>query len=184
MGLVPSDLDAAFDSAEAVEPKSGGGGGLLPAGDYNGVVLSAEVRPGMKPWVDAELSLKIQVDEGEKEGSVTFCDIELAPNTGKDGLPSKGKLGFVKQQLGNLGHTGRLSEVETSTNAFLGARVAFRQKVDTHILEDGSVDQWARINPNTNEPYIDREVYINELLQAGFGATPAAAPQSAEPSVF
>ena len=183
MGIVPTDLDAAFDDAEVSERKPGSTG-LLPDGEYNGVVLAAEVRPGMKPWVDAELSLKIQVDEGSHEGAVTFCDIELAPNTGKDGNPSRGKLGFVKEQLTNLGYTGKLSGVEGNTNAFLGARVSFRQKVDTHLDENGNPDQWARMNPNTGAPYIDREVYINELLQAGFGATPAAAPQSAEPSVY
>lgn len=176
MGLVPSELDAAFDEAEVAERKPGGTG-LLPDGEYNGTVLSAEVRPGMKPWVTAELSLKLQVDEGDREGAFTFCDIELAPNTDKNGNPSKGKLGFVKQQLAGLGYTGKLSEIENATNSFLGARVAFRQKVDTHLDENGNPDQWARMNPNTNEPYIDREVYINELLQAGFAAAPAASPQ-------
>jgi hypothetical protein len=136
----------------------------------------------MRPWVTAELSLKLQVDEGEHSGKSTFCDIELAPNTDKQGNPSKGKLGFVKGQLAGLGYTGKLSEVEANVQSFLGARVAFRQKVDTHILEDGSFDQYARINPNTNEPYIDREVYLNELLQPGF--TAAAPTQPAEPTVY
>lgn len=182
MGLVPTDLDAVYDSAEATKAPEGTGG-LLPAGDYEGVILAAEVRPGMKPWVDAELSLKIQVDEGDQSGKTTFCDIELAPNTGKDGQPNPKKLGFVKAQLANLGWTGRLSEVEHNTNSFLGARVAFRQKVDNHLEEDGTPDQYARINPNSGQPYIDREVYLNELLQPGFTA-PAASTQSAEPTVY
>lgn len=182
MGLVPSNLDDAFEQVEASKAPTGTGG-LLPEGEYEGVILSAEVGESMKPWVDAELKIKLQVDEGEHSGEVTFCDIELAPNTDKDGNPSKGKLGFVKGQLANLGWTGKLSEVEFNTNSFLGARVKFRQKVDTHILEDGSFDKYARINPNSGKPYVDREVYLNELLQPGFGA-PAASPQTAEPTVY
>lgn len=184
MGLVPSDLDAAFAEAEAVKAPTGdGSGGLLPAGDYEGVVVTAEVRAGMKPWVDAELSLKLQVDDGEKSGSVTFCDIELAPLAGKDGNPNPKKLGFVKAQLANLGYAGRLSDVEHQAHTFQGARVAFRQKVDDHLEADGTPDQWARMNPNTGKPYIDREVYINELLSPGFAA-PAAPQQPAEPQVY
>lgn len=177
MGLVPSNLDDLFNEAEVPDaPKGDGPGGLLPDGTYEGVVLTAEVRDGMKPWVTAELSLKLQVDEGDHSGEVTFCDIELAPNTDKSGQPSKGKLGFVKGQLANLGYSGKLSEVEFAANSFLGARVAFRQKVDTHLDENGNPDQWARINPNTGEPYIDREVYINELLTPGMAAVGASQP--------
>lgn len=167
MGLVPDSLDSVYNEVEAAKAPAGGGG-LLPEGEYTGVILSAEVRPGMKPWVDAELSLKLQVTEpAEHAEKVTFCDIELAPNTDKSGNPSPGKLKFVKGQLENLEYSGKLSEVEYQTNSFLGATVEFRQKVDDHIEEDGSFDGYARINPNTNKPYVDREVYINKLVAPG-----------------
>lgn len=183
MGLVPDTLDAVFDEAEA--SKGTGVGGLLPAGEYEGVVVSAEVRPSpVKTWVTAELSLKLQVVDGPHKDEVTFCDIELAPNTTKDGQPSKGKLGFVKGQLEGLGYTGKLSQLEYSVNTFLGAKVAFKQKVDTHIDENGAVDQYGRINPNTGTPYVDREVYLNELLAAGPMAQSAPMSAATAPTVY
>lgn len=183
MGLVPSNLDDIYESAEVPKGDGSGGGGLLPAGQYDGTIISAEVRDGIKPWVTAELSLKIQVNDGQPHsGKATFCDIELAPNTDKSGQPSKGKLGFVKKQLAALGYTGKLSEVEYNAQSFVGAQVNFTQKVDDHLDENGNPDQYARINPNTGTPYIDREVYLNELLAPGFGSQ--AAPASSEPAVY
>lgn len=185
MGLVPDSLDSVYEGVEASKAPTGGGGGLLPEGEYTGVVLSAEVRPGMKPWVDAELSLKLQVTEpAEHAEKVTFCDIELAPNTDKEGNPSPGKLGFVKGQLEKLGYTGKLSEVEYQVNTFLGATVKFRQKVDDHLDENGNPDQYARINPNTGQPYIDREVYLNELVTPGAMGSVAVGTTTANPAVY
>lgn len=183
MGLVPDTLDDDFENVEA----SKGGGGLLPAGDYEGVVLAAEVNDGgTKSWVQAQLSIKLQVTDGPHEGSVTFFDMELAPLEGKDGQPSKGKLGFVKGQLEALGYTGKLSEVEYAVESFLGAKLKFRQKVDNHIDPvTGEVDAYGKINPKTNLPFIDREVYLNELLAPGFAQTPSAATESpSEPAVY
>lgn len=185
MGLVPSELDDVYAQQEAASAPSGGGGGLLPAGDYTGSVVESSVRPGMKPWVTAELSLKLQVTEGEHAGKSTFCDIELAPNTNKENQPSPGKLKFVKGQLENgLGFSGRLSEVEDVAHTFVGAVVEFRQKVDDHLDENGNPDQYAKINPSTNQPYIDREVYLNKLVTPGFAAAPVAAEASTTPTVY
>ena len=187
MGLVPASLDSAFDEVEA--QKNEGPGGLPPEGEYEGVILSAEVGESVKSWIDAELKLKLQVDEGQYSGKVTFADIELAPCTDREGNPSKGKLGFVKGQLAALGYTGKLSEVEYNLNSFIGARVKFRQKVDTHLDDAGNVVPYAsgkmpKLNPHTNKPYEDREVYLNELLQPGFGATAAAPQAPSEPTVY
>ena len=182
MGLVPTDLDAVYDSVEASAVPSGGGGGLLPEGEYTGTVLESVVGESMKPWVTAELKLKLQVTEGEHSGKVTFCDVELAPNTDKSGQPNQKKLGFVKGQLANLGYAGKISEVEYVAQNFVGAVIEFRQKVDTHILEGGAFDQYARINPNTNQPYVDREVYVNKLVTPGFAQAAPAAPS--EPQVY
>ena len=184
MGIIPDNLDDAFEQAEAAKTPAGGGG-LLPEGEYEGVVLAAEVGASVKPWVTAELKLKLQVDEGERSGTVTFADFELAPNTDRSGNPSPGKLGFLKGQLENLGYTGKLKDLELNAQQFVGARVKFRQKVDDHLTDNGEPDQYARMNPNTGKPYVDREVYINELLQPGFAQSPSAAAESpAEPAVY
>ena len=171
MGIVPANLDEAFASADASEaPK--GDFSPLPEGNYQGVVTSAVVSDeSRRPWVDAELQLKIQVDEGDQSGKFAFCDIELAPNTDKEGKPSPGKLGFVKGQLAALGYTGKLSEVEYAVQSFVGARIEFRQKV---TLSE-------KTNPHTGSPYENREVYVNELLQAGLAAAPVT---SSEPVVY
>lgn len=181
MGLIPSNLDDLFNDAEAPKAPEGGGG-LLPAGKYEGVIVGVAVTgESRKPWVTAELQLKITVDEGEFAGKSTFCDIELAPNTDKTGQPSKGKLGFVKGQLSALGYTGKLSDVEFNAQQFMGARVGFTQKVDDGYDEQGNLKPYARINTNTNKPYVNREVYLNELLSPGIAA-PAVA--SSEPAIY
>jgi hypothetical protein len=183
MGLVPSNLDDAYENEEA----STGGGtvGLLPAGDYTGVVVESVVGESVKPWVTAELKLKLQVvDEGPQKDKFTFCDIELAPNTDRNGNPSAGKLKFVKGQLVNgLNYTGKLSELEYSAEQFRGAVLEFRQKVDDHLDGHGNPDQYARINPNTNQPYVDREVYLNKLITPGFTQS-GVAQEASEPAVY
>jgi hypothetical protein len=185
MGLVPSNLDDAYETSEAAKASSGGGGLLMP-GEYTGVVVEAAVGESMKPWVTAELKLKLQVTtEGSEKDKFTFCDIELAPNTNKNGEPSPGKLKFVKGQLVNgLGFEGKLSEVEYNVDKFLGAVIEFRQKVDNHLDENGQPDEWARMNPNTNLPYIDREVYLNKLVTPGFGAGVTTGQAPATPAIY
>jgi hypothetical protein len=164
MEVMTNDLDAAFASAtptqepEVVEPPTGGG--LLPAGEYEGVVASAEVRSGFRPWVEQELSLRLTVDTGEFNGRTTFCDIELAPLTGRDGQISQGKVGYVKWQITDvLGYDGKLSELTGHTDQFIGTRVSFEQKITLAM----------KINPSTGTPYENREV----TLKAKLGAAPA-----------
>jgi hypothetical protein len=152
-------LDQAFAAATPSselpvdEPK--GGGGLLPAGEYQGVVVAAEVRKGFRPWVDQELSLRLQVDGGEYAGRTTFCDIEIAPLSGRDGGISEGKLKYVKWQITDvLGYDGTLSELGTHAERFIGSRVSFDQRVTLA----------AKINPNTGTPYENREVTLKAHL--------------------
>ncbi|MCW2956862.1 MAG: hypothetical protein JWO69_1731, partial [Thermoleophilia bacterium] len=99
-----TNLDEAFakatPSSEPAAPEAEkAGGGLLPAGEYTGVVVGAEVRSGFRPWVEQELSLRLTVDGGDYNGRTTFCDIELAPLTGRDGGISDGKVRYVKWQI-------------------------------------------------------------------------------------
>lgn len=172
-----NDLDAAFASAtptsepEAAAPEKAGGG-LLPAGEYEGVVAGAEVRSGFRPWVEQELSLRLTVDSGEFNGRTTFCDIELAPLTGRDGTISSGKVGYVKWQITDvLGYDGVLSELGQHADQFIGTRLSFEQKVTPAM----------KINPSTGKPYENREV----TLKANLGkAAPQAGGDSIDTSAF
>jgi hypothetical protein len=154
-----TDLDAAFAAAtpsseepteEREAPK-----GLLPAGTYEGVVTSAEVRKGFRPWVEQELSLRLTVAGGEHDGRTTFCDIEIAPLKGRDGGISEGKVRYVKWQITDvLGHAGTLSDLGQHTESFVGTKVRFEQKVTLA----------AKVNPQTGKPYENREVTLRENL--------------------
>lgn len=174
MGLIPESMDQEYEETEV----GSGGGGLLPAGDHTGTVVAAEVRESRKPWVDAELSVKLQITEGEHAGKTTFADIELAPLTGKDGQLSKGKLKFVKWQLEALGYEGKLSELEYHVPELYGAVVEFEQKVFTYLDISGNPvpmnGRQPRINEQTGKPYIDREVTLKQNVMPG-----ATAPASA-----
>ncbi|MBC7461673.1 MAG: hypothetical protein H7287_09960 [Thermoleophilia bacterium] len=160
-----TDLDAVFASAtptttepEPVAPERTGG--LLPAGEYEGVVAGAEVRSGFRPWVEQELSLRLTVDAGEFNGRTTFCDIELSPLHGRDGQISSGKVGYLKWQITDvLGYDGVLSELDQHAGTFVGTRVSFEQKITLA----------AKVNPATGTPYENREV----TLKAKLGAAPA-----------
>ncbi|MCB0877408.1 MAG: hypothetical protein KDC46_00300 [Thermoleophilia bacterium] len=160
-------LDAAFAAATpsseepAEEPKAGG---LLPAGEYTGTVVSAEVRSGFRPWVEQELSLRLQVDAGEFQGRTTFCDIELAPLTGRDGQISDGKVRYVKWQITDvLGYDGQLSALGDHAHSFVGTKVSFEQKIRLA----------AKVNPQTGKPYENREVTLRQNLGK---ADPASMP--------
>lgn len=170
--MTATSLDEAFAKAtpssepevEAPERKTGG---LLPAGEYTGAVVSAEVRKGFRPWVEQELSLRLTVDSGEATGRTTFCDIELAPLTGRDGGISEGKVRYVKWQITDvLGYDGVLSELANHTEQFTGMRVSFEQKVTPAT----------KINPATGVPYENREVTLKAKLDS-------AAPAGAAPDL-
>ena len=176
------ELDALYEEAEVPT----GGGGLLPAGSYTGTVISAEVRDSKTPWIDEELSLKLQVTEGDHAGKTTFCDIELKPLTDKNDQPSKGKVKFVKWQLEALGYDGKLSEVKFGVAGLYGAVVEFEQKVTDYLDAEGNPvgmnGRQPRINENTGKPYVDREVTLKDNVLPGSGArsteTPAPTGQS------
>lgn len=167
MSTTMTDLDAAFASAtpsnEAPAPETDAPKGLLPAGTYEGSIAGAEVRSGFRPWVEQELSLRLTVEGGEFAGRTTFCDIEIAPLSGRDGGISEGKVKYVKWQITDvLGYDGALSDLGNHASQFVGARVSFEQKVTLA----------AKINPNTGTPYENREVTLKTRLS---GAAPAAA---------
>jgi hypothetical protein len=152
-------LDAAFAAAtpstEPAPAEEGAPRTLLPAGSYEGVVQSAEVRSGFRPWVEQELSLRLQVTGGEFDGRTTFCDIEIAPLTGRDGNISDGKVRYVKWQITDvLGYDGTLSELGNHAGTFIGTKVSFEQKVSLS----------PKVNPRTGQPYENREVTLRESL--------------------
>lgn len=156
--MISTDLDKAFAAATpSSEPAAAEDApkGLLPAGTYEGVVQSAEVRRGFRPWVEQELSLRIAVSGGEHDGRTTFCDIEIAPLKGRDGAISEGKLRYVKWQITDvLGYDGTLSDLPQHAPGFTGTRVRFEQKVSLA----------AKVNPATGKPYENREVTLREHL--------------------
>lgn len=161
-----TDLDAAFASAtsstDPMPAETDAPKGLLPAGTYEGVVQSAEVRKGFRPWVEQELSLRLHVTGGEHDGRTTFCDIEIAPLSGRDGGISEGKVRYVKWQITDvLGYDGALSELARHTEQFIGTKVSFEQKVTLA----------AKVNPTTGKPYENREV----TLKASLGKAEVAA---------
>lgn len=165
MTATMTDLDAAFASAtpssEAPAVETDAPKGLLPAGTYEGIVANAEVRSGFRPWVEQELSLRLTVSGGEFDGRTTFCDIEIAPLSGRDGGISEGKVKYVKWQITDvLGYEGALSELGQAAGQFVGTKVSFEQKVTLA----------AKINPNTGTPYENREV----TLKASLGKVAAA----------
>ncbi|MCW2962624.1 MAG: hypothetical protein JWM25_1836 [Thermoleophilia bacterium] len=165
-----NNLDEAFakatPSSEPAQPEAEKtGGGLLPAGEYEGVIVGAEVRSGFRPWVEQELSLRLSVDSGEFNGRTTFCDIELAPLTGRDGGISEGKVRYVKWQITDvLGYDGVLSELAQHTGQFVGTRIAFEQKISLA----------AKVNPATGTPYENREVTLKTNLGQAAPQTGAA----------
>jgi hypothetical protein len=159
MSTTMTDLDAAFaaatPSSEPAPADDAAPKGLLPAGTYEGTITSAEVRKGFRPWVEQELSLRLTVTGGEHDGRTTFCDIEIAPLTGRDGGISEGKVRYVKWQITDvLGYTGALSEMAQHTANFVGAKVRFEQKISLS----------PKVNPNTGKPYENREVTLREHL--------------------
>lgn len=170
------DLDKAFaEATPSSEPEAPvvekTGGGLLPAGEYEGVVVGAEVRSGFKPWVERELSLRLTVEGGEFNGRTTFADIELAPLTGRDGNISDGKVRYVKWQITDvLGYEGKLSELDRHAGQFVGTRVSFEQKVSLA----------AKVNPSTGTPYENREVTLKTKLGMAEAGAPGAAPDTSD----
>ena len=166
-----TDLDQAFaaatPSSEAPAPETEAPKGLLPAGTYEGVITTAEVRKGFRPWVDQELSLRLTVAGGEHDGRTTFCDIEIAPLKGRDGGISEGKVRYVKWQITDiLGYEGTLSELGNHTDTFVGLKLQFEQKVTPSL----------KVNPNTGKPYENREVTLRQSL----GRVEAAAVNTAD----
>ncbi|MCW2928999.1 MAG: hypothetical protein JWM86_2967 [Thermoleophilia bacterium] len=165
-----TDLDAAFASATpSTEPapvETDAPKGLLPAGEYTGVIQSAEVRSGFRPWVERELSLRLTVEGGEHAGRTTFCDIEIAPLSARDGGISEGKLRYVKWQITDvLGYDGQLSGLDQHAPSLVGLRVSFEQKITLA----------AKVNPSTGKPYENREVTLKSAMgRAEVGAAGAA----------
>lgn len=159
-------LDAAFAAATtSPEPPTDSDAprALLPAGSYEGVIQSAEVRAGFRPWVEQELSLRIQIKGGEHDGRTTFCDIELAPLTGRDGQISEGKMRYVKWQITDvLGYEGPLSDLTSFAPNVIGLRIQFDQKVSLS----------PKLNPRTGKPYENREVTLRQALGRDEVVTP------------
>lgn len=155
MGLIGSGMDEAFEKAKVGAKK-------MEAGIHEATIAKlefvADKEQIKRPWVDVELVITLEDESGGK----AWHRIELMPLTDKDGNPSPGKLGYVKGQLENMGYHGKLSQLENSIGNLLGAKVRIS-------VEDKQGK--ARPADKGGGHYINREVYVQELLAAGAGAS-------------
>lgn len=158
MGLIDSSIDDDFAKAKPTAAR-------MEAGPNQEVTIAqveivADKTKIKRTWVDVELVVTFQNEAGAK----AWHHIELAPLTDKDGNVSPGKLGFVKSQLEAMGFLGKLSELEYQVNGLLGA------KVRINVNDVAST----KLNPKTNKPYVNREIYANELIAPGVGGSTGA----------
>lgn len=155
-----TDLDSAFDEAEVTE-----GGKRLDAGDYEGIVTNARYVTGedtWKPWVEAALEVQFTTPMGK-----VTTQWETSPCTKNDGNVNTGWLGILKKNLRGIGYEGSLGDLEAAVmnGQFHGVKSAFT------IVDK----QQTKINPHTNQPYVDRNVYVNEFIEAGLNQVDVAA---------
>ena len=159
MGILNLDdsIDEAFEEAEV-------GSGRLADGKYDGVVKGVKIEPSKTPWIDMQLSVQLEA----QQGGTTFANIELSPLTDKEGNISRGKLKFLKWQLQSLGYTGKLSDLEYNLEGLFGAGVTFEVKTTE-----------GRTNPKTGKPYMNREVVMLDNIHPGLAGI-SAAPMNQE----
>lgn len=166
MGLISSNLDDEYEKAKPVAAK-------VDPGVYNMTITKLEIvterEKIREPWIDVLLVISL---EDEETGGKAWHRLELMPLTTKDGVPSPGKLGFVKGQLENMGYTGKFSDFEYHVNELQGAKVRVEVK-DTP-------DRNGRKNPKTGNVYTNRECYIQELLAPGVGGSAGGGSVSSE----
>lgn len=151
------NLEAAFADAGVFTSE---GGARMPIGSHVVVVESCEVRVGedARPkYADASLNVKVKNESGE----VAFGDWEVSPLTNKQGEVSEGKVRFLKTILTNLGYDKPLSQLPVNAGGLVGSRV----RVD--VSEELS----KKMNPDTNEPYRNRRLFVTELIERA-GAAP------------
>lgn len=147
-----TNLDDAFDGAVVPE-----GGKRLPAGDYTGTVTNVQYQVGddtWKPWVDSAIEVQLTTADGK-----VTTQWELSPCVKKDGTINSGWMGILKKNLRNLGYEGKLSALNA---AVMGGQ--FHGTMADFSIVDTAQD---KINEKTGEPYVDRTVYVNELVEAG-----------------
>jgi hypothetical protein len=153
MGLISSNLDDAYKEAKPSAKKMEPG---IHEATITKIEIVADKTKIKRPWVDIELVITLEDDNGGK----AWHRIEVSPLADKDGNPSAGKLGYVKGQLENMGYHGKLSELEYHLNEMRGARARIS-------VED---KQGARRPADKGGGhYVNREVYVQELLKAGVG---------------
>jgi hypothetical protein len=157
MGIlnISADLDKQFEDTNT------SGGARLDPGTYRATITNIRVVTGSdvwKPWMNAALQVSFSTDQG---GCV--AQYELEPLTSKDGSISPGKLKFLKWQLASLGYEGKLADLEDTI-----MRGEFHGNV-VNIEVKESVSQ--RVNPNTGEPYKNREVLAKNFVEKGLGGT-------------
>ena len=116
-------------------------GHRLDVGTYEGTVVSAEVTEGRAPWVDTQLTVNFQTDDG----GYAYADIELAPCLGPDGQISPGKVKFLRWQMQALGIPGAPSEVAQNLAHAVGNVVAF----------EVAPQRSGKINEKTGKPYTE-----------------------------
>jgi hypothetical protein len=163
----------------------------LDAGKHTVQVKSVELKLGDEAspkWATKSVKLMLGNDEG-----VTFWDIELEPLTFVDGNENKVSREIQAQQLANLvddevADDSNANFVRAVENLVMSGQM-LNSTIDISIVEKVSKN----VNPNTGKPYLNRNIYVNRLVEKGavgegvaalaeqFDAEPVAAGQDEVP---
>lgn len=146
----------------------------LGAGSHTVTITNAEILTGDEarpPWVDKSVKFTMSNDEG-----IVYWDCELAPWTLKSGEENSKGLEVTMQSLENMGFDGDVdsaTDFDREVTEFVLSGRPIGTVVEINIVERPSTN----INPNTNKPYINRNVYVNRFVEEGVvGTTEAAEP--------
>lgn len=141
----------------------------LGEGHHDVTIAGAELKLGddARPsWATKSISFRFENDEG-----VMFWDCELEPLTRQDGTENEMSVTIGMGNLENMGLD--FDTVDSATD--------YSRQVEQWVMNGGWIGAKVRINviekestatnPNTGKPYVNRNVYVNELYEAGQGAT-------------
>lgn len=156
MGLISKDAAEAYKKATPSTSKRMDTG--VQEATITKVHIETDKEKIKRPWVDVELVVTFENEAGAKG----WHNIELMPNTDKQGEPSQGKWGYVKGQLEHMGYLGELDEFDAQAQSILGAtcRISVEDKVGKPKPGGGN--------------YLNREIYVQELIKPGVGGGSAA----------
>ena len=154
---------------------------LLPAGKHDVVIEAAEIKLGedARPsWATKSVSFRFANEEGSM-----FWDCELDPLTKSDGEENGMSVQIGMGNLENMGldwgEVENIADYAREAEAFVMAGGPLGAKVKINVIEKQGAE---RPDDKGGGFYTNRNVYVNELLEAGAGDTSTSA--EAEPATF